>query len=271
MFLPENIDLAYSERYNLSIRLSPDGFSFCIYSPGDPTIFHFQETRLGSKLSFIENIQKLIFDLGFFSQTFNRIVVTVVSNTYTLIPGVYLDKSRVEEIFRFNFHDENGVILMDVAPDNEFVTLFNVNSELHSFLSRHLWNPTFHHHSFLLTELFKSYKGSEIEKRCFVDFHDRFVTIVCFAGQKLLSTNTFQTTDPHNTIYFIASVWEKLSFDQSIDLLFLSGNMDTQKTTIDLLRKLIRRVEEVELNVRVMITQERKNTLPTDIMAELCV
>ena len=72
MFLPENIDLAHSENYNLSIRLTPDGFSFSIYNPSDPSIFYFQETGLSCKLSFIDNIKKVIFDLGFFSQAFNK-------------------------------------------------------------------------------------------------------------------------------------------------------------------------------------------------------
>lgn len=272
MFLPENIDLAYSERYNLSIRLSPNGFSFCIYCPEDPTIFHFQETGIGIKLSYIDNIKKLIFDLGFFSQTFNQVTVTVVSPFYTLVPEIYFDKKRVEEIFRFNFHDTNGIILTDTTPDSEFRTLFNVDEELHSFLSRNLWNPTFHHHSSLLTHLFKSHKDEEKGRCCcFTDFHDKYVTIVCFSGDKLLSTNTFQATDPHNATYFIASVWEKLAFDQSSDRLILSGDLDSQSATVDLLRKLIRRVEQVELNPKVILTEVQRRMLPTDILAALCV
>lgn len=271
MFLPENIDLAYSERYNLSIRLSPNGFSFCIYCPGDPSIFHFQETRLGDKLSYIDNIKKLIFDLGFFSQAFNQVIVTVVSPLYTLIPELYFEKEKIGEIFRFNFHDTNGLILTDSVPENGFKTLFNIDEEVHSFLSRNLWNPTFHHHSSLLTHLFKSYMDDENGKQCFADFHDRYVTIVCFGGNKLLSTNTFQATDPHDATYFIASVWEKLAFDQSTDRLFISGDIESQRTTTNLLKKLIRRVEELELRPEVILTEEQKRSLPTDILASLCV
>ncbi|WP_298652069.1 DUF3822 family protein [uncultured Proteiniphilum sp.] len=271
MFLPENIDLAYSERYNLSIRLSPNGFSFCIYCPGDPTIFHFQETALGGKLSYIDNIKKLIFDLGFFSQAFNQVTVTIVSPFYTLVPEDYFEKKRIEEIFRFNFHDTNGIILTDSTPDSELRTLFNVDEEVHSFLSRNLWNPTFHHHSSRLTHLFKSHRGNENGKCCFADFHDKYVTTVSFSGNKLISTNTFQATDPHDATYFIASVWEKLAFDQSTDRLFISGDIDSQRATVDLLRKLIRRVEQVALNPKVMLTEGQKRTLPTDILADLCV
>ncbi len=271
MFLPENIDLAYSERYNLSIRLSPNGFSFCIYCPGDPAVFHFQKTGLGDKLSYIDNIKKLIFDLGFFSQTFHQVTVTIASPFYTLVPKAFLEKKRIEEVFRFNFHDTNGIVLSESAPENGLHTLFNIDEEVHSFLSRNLWNPTFHHHSSRLTNLFKSYKGDEGGKCCFVDFHDKYVTIVCFEGNKTLSTNTFQATDPYDATYFIASVWEKLTFDQSKDKLFLSGDIDSQTATIDLLKKLIRRVGQVELSPKVILTEEQKRTLPTDILAALCV
>ncbi len=271
MFLPENIDLAYSERYNLSIRLSPNGFSFCIHCPGDTTIFHFQETGLSSKLSYIDNIKKLIFDLGFFSQSFNQVTVTVVSPFYTLVPETYFDKKRIEKLFRFNFHEIKGIILTDSTPGNDIRTLFNIDEGVYSFLSRSLWNPTFHHHSSLLTQLFISQRGDETGKCCFTDFHDNCLTISSFSGDQLLSTNTFQAIDPHDATYFIASVWEKLQFDQSTDRLFLSGEIDSQKATVDLLRKLIRRIEQVELSPKVILTEEQKRTIPTDILATLCV
>ncbi|WP_294080198.1 DUF3822 family protein [Proteiniphilum sp. UBA5384] len=271
MFLPENIDLAYSERYNLSIRLSPNGFSFYIYCPGDPTIFHFQETELSGKLSYIDNIKKLIFDLGFLSQAFNRVKVTVVSPFYTLVPKIYFDKKRIEEIFRFNFHNTEGIVLTDRVADNELQIIFNLDEEVHAFLARSLCNPTFHHHNSLLTALFRSYIGEESGKYCFTDFHDRYVTIVCYAGHKLISTNTFPATDPHDATYFIASIWEKSGFDQSTDKLYLSGDIDSQQTSVELLRKLIRHIGQPELNPKVMLTDEQKKSLPTDILAGLCV
>lgn len=271
MFLPENIDLAYSEKYNLSIRLSPNGFSFCIYCPGDPAIFHFQETGLGGKLSYIDNIKKLIFDLGFFSQTFKQVTVTIISPLYTLLPEPYFEKKRIDEVFRFNFHNTNGIILADSVPGSEFRILFNVDEEIHSFLSRHLWNPTFHHHSSLLLHLFKSRRGDENGKCCFADFHDKYATIVCFSGNELLSINTFQATDPHDATYFIASIWEKLELNQSVDRLYLSGDINSQRITVDLLRKLIRQVEQIELNPQVILTEEQKRSLSTDILAYLCV
>jgi len=31
----------------------------------------------------------------------------------------------------------------------------------------------------------------ENQKTCFIDFHDKSASIICFAGEKLLSVNTF--------------------------------------------------------------------------------
>ncbi|MDR0421988.1 MAG: DUF3822 family protein [Proteiniphilum sp.] len=271
MFLPENIDLAYSERYNLSIRLSPNGFSFCIHSPEDPSVFHFQETGLGSVFSYTDSIKKLIFDHGFFSHTFNRLTVTVVSSLYTLVPDAYFERGRIEEIFRFNFHDTEGFVLTDAVSDRGFRILFNVDEEVYSFLSRNLWNPVFRHHSSLLTHLFGTYGGDERGRCCFADFHDGYVTTVCFSGERLLSVNTFQATDPHEATYFIASVWEKLDFDQSVDRLFLSGEIDSRRSVVDLFEKLIRRVERVVVTPVVTLTEVQNKSLATDMLAVLCV
>jgi len=167
MFLPENIDLAHSEAYDLSIRLTPDGFSFCIYSPDDPTIFHFQETSLGNKLSYVDNIKKLIFDLGFFSQMFHKTTVTTVSPQYTLVPDPFFDRKKVKELFQFNFHEPGGIVLSEVSSKGSYHIVFNVQEEIHAFLLRNLWNPTFHHHITSLLELFEKTPKRRIRRAAF--------------------------------------------------------------------------------------------------------
>lgn len=270
MFLPENIDLAHSERYHLSIRLSPDGFLFSIHCPEDPSVFHFQQTGMGNKLSYVENIKKVIFDMGFFSQTFRQVNVTMVSPTYTFVPNEFYDRRQSQNLFDFNFHNAEGIVLSDFSPEQNVHILFNIDEELHAFLSRNLWNPSFRHHTSLLTRLYDTLSNEASGRNCFVDFHDGFVTLIGFEGRQLLSVNTFQASNPDDSAFFIASVWEKLSFDQSADHLLLSGNYLSQQSTVDLLRKLIRNVEVVQTHPKVILSKEEKQLLPTDIIAGLC-
>ena len=270
MFLPENIDLGHSDEYNLSIRLAPDGFSFYIFSPGDPSVFHFQETSLGNKLSYIDHIKKVIFDLGFFSQVFNKTTVTTVSPQYTLVPDPFFDKKKVKEIFHFNFHEPQGVVLSEASSTGSWHVLFNVQEEVHAFLLRNLWNPVFSHHITPLLRLFGAEQKEEKTKRCFVDFHDHLVSIVCFEDDRLLSANTLSSVNPHDTTYHIASIWEKLKLNQTTDRLCLSGNIEAHKTEVDILKKLIRRVEYIGLHPKVMLSETQRKTLTTDIQAALC-
>ena len=235
MFLPENIDLAYSEKYNLSIRLTPSGFSFCINCPTDPSIFHYQETSLSSSLSYIESIKKLIFDLGFFSQPFNKTTVIVVNNLYTLLPDRFFDKKHAKDIFNFNFHETVGVVLNDNFANEQYHILFNVDEQVHSFLSRHLTNPVFSHQTSFLLHLFEKQPFELEKKRCFLDFHETNISVVCFSEDELLSVNSFEATNYYDTSYFITNIWDKLEFDQTSDLLYISGDAGLHDAVVDTL------------------------------------
>lgn len=271
MFLPENIDLANSENYNLSIRLAPNGFSFCINSPTDPSVFYFQETSIGTKLSYLESIKKFVFDLGIFSNSFNKSRVFVVSKNYTLVPDQYFDRNLTRELFNFNFHATEGVILDDKSLNNEFHIVYNIDEEVHSFLLRHLSYPTLHHHSTCLIHAFENFERDCSEKECFIDFHDEYMTVVCFANNKLLTSNTFAETNTFNISYFVMGIWNKLGFDQNIDKLYLSGNIESQNKVEGELKSLIKNIENIELSPTTALTKELKQKVPTDLIATLCV
>ena len=271
MFLPENIDLAHSEEYNLSIRLTPDGFSFVIHGSNDPSVFHYQGTPLGNRLSPTDHIKKVIFDLGFFSLPFKRTSITVVTPRYTMVPEVFYDRKKAEELFLFNiYREENESVLTDIFREGSCHILFGMEDELHSFLSRNLWNPQFLHHSRPLMQHFRKRAAALDKKCCFVDFHDRSMTIISFSGETLLSANSYPALNSHDTTFFIASVWEKLDLNQSADILFLSGDLASHKPTVEILNKLIRNVERLEINPPVAADQELLLRLPTDLLITLC-
>ena len=270
MFLPENIDLAHSEKYRLSIRVASNEFSFCIYCPNNPAVFHFQETSLGNKLPHVEGVKKLIFDFGFFSQPFKETMVVLVSPQYMLVPDAFFDNKRKQELFDLNFYDTSGAVLSNEWKAGNCHILYNIDETLHSFLSRHLWNPTLQHQVVPLLDFFHHYEADCGKNRCFVDFqhHDKSIVVVCFSAEnKLLSANTFPTTGAHDVSYFVASVWEKWGFDQSEDRLYFSGNGDWYEP--DILNKLIRNVETVELRSKVLMDVKQKKAIPTDVLVAI--
>src|SRR5690554_1002094 len=269
MFLPENINLAHSESYDLSIRLTPDGFSFYIFSADDPSVFHYQETGMGSKFSYTENIKRLIFDLGFFSQPFNCTKVTVVSPGYTLVPTAFFDKKRTRELLQYNFHAMDGRVLDNAVSPGGYHIVYQMDEEVHSFLSRNLWNPSFQHHAATLLPLFSNHASDRNDQSYFIDFHDGYVSVACFKQKELLSFNMFPATHPRDTLYYITNVLEKGNFDQSADAFFIMGHPTQQQSVIKELTKIISQVEHIQLKPKVSITEEQQHSLSTDILATL--
>ena len=261
MFLPENIDLAQSEKYILSIRLTPDGFSFCIFPPADRSVFHFQETSFSKNLSLIENIKKTFFEVNFFSQPFQKTLVTIVSPRYTTVPDLYFDKKKVKDIFEFNFHGESGRVLDNYIADGSYHVLFDMDEMVYSFLSRNLWNPSFFNYNAHLLPYFLNYAAEAGQKRCFVNFHDEMISVICFSDKKLLSANTYPNKDKFDALYNIVNVWEKQSLDQNSDLLILTGSLPDNKESIDTLKKLIKNVKTLNLGI-----PENYSHIPTDML-----
>lgn len=271
MFLPENIDLAHSEKYMLSIRLLPNGFSFCIYLPGDPEVFFFKETSFGSRLSYLESVKKMVFDLGFLSQVFRKTEVVVVSDRFTLVPAPLFEAKEAKEVFRFNFLCEGDEdILHNWLCDGTLSLIFGLDEELHAFLLRSLWNPVFTHEMGRLIPFFMAHGKDHGRKRCYVDFQDAMAAVVCFDGDKLLSANVFSYRDASDALFYIVGVWEKHGFDQMADFLYLSGATENPRHSVDVLRKLIKNVRDTDFEMETIAAGQDVSTSPTDLKIELC-
>lgn len=269
MILPHHIDLAQSQKYDLSIRLTPNGFSFSIFSSTNRSIFFFKDIDFNNNLSFVENVKKIFFEVNLFTQHYRKIHVTVVSPFYTLVPKQFFETANAVDFFSFNINNNQEQVLHNQSQPDSFHLVYNLNKELYSFLHRNLWNPTFTLFTNHLVDFFKTYRSDTTSKRCFADFHDNMITIICFDAEQLLSANTFEVKDTFDALYNLVNIWEKLPLNQNRDLLFLSGSLNEHTESINILKQLIRHVEKVEINNKAQHLNYTQ-PLPTDILLKLC-
>lgn len=265
MFLPDNIDLAQSEKYSLSIRLSPNGFSFLILSSADKSIYYYKESIFSNNLSAIDNIKKIFFESNLFTHPFKSISVIVVSPRYTFVPEEFFDNSSVSEYFNFNIFGENGKIISNYIENNDLNIVFDMNEEIYSFLFRSLWNPSFFSFTSQLIPFFSSY-GDSTKRRCFTVFHDDMITVLCFDAKKLLSANTIAISNKSDIMYHIVNIWDKHSLDQNNDFLYISGDVEENWDSVNTLKQLIKNV--VDTVIPVHSSKTNKN-IPTDILLKL--
>ncbi len=267
MFLPEHIDLTQSEKYNLSIRLTPDGFSFLIFLPEDKSVYFYNESSFNKNLSAIENIKKAFFETNLFTHQFREIFISVVSKKYTIVPKEFFQKKNITSFFNYNISSErDSKVLYNNVANREYNIIYGLDEEIYSFLFRNLWNPTFKIFSASLIEHYVEY-GEKDKKRSFVFFNDNLTTVICFNGSELLSANTFESSDKDNITFHIINIWDKHPFDQNNDYLYYYGvprDITNNLETLDILKQLIRNVEEVKLD-----TQIDNYNIPIDLLKEI--
>ncbi len=269
MFLPENIDFAFSEKYDLSIRLTPSGFSFIITEPQDPSIFFFQEIPLGKRLSYIDSIKKLIFDYTFFSNSFHKVNIICADTEFTLIPEKFFERKSAEEYYKFNIHKLQPMhVLAQSVPDLQLHILFGINKDLQNFLTRNLINPIFSHSIGYHLNFYNRKVQRQITKNCYIDINDDILTIICKDKEALLSTNQFKIIRSMDCLYYFAGIWEKLQFDQLNDMLYVTPNCTHYPDVMESIRQLIQNVHVIDIKTKVEMDSEDK--IPTEFKLLLC-
>lgn len=246
MFLPETIDLGQSEKYILSIRITSSGFMFSIHEPGVAKNYCLRTTSFSADTSVLNNIQRIVFDLNFLTQEFAQTNIILVSFNYNIVPSRYFDSKKKAELHNFTQIEKSEQILSCANEQQKCTTLFGIDKDLYSFLSRSLYNPKFYHHTHLLIDLLKS-KGNEINLHSimYLNFHENILDIICFSRSKLVHCLTYENELPANQIYYILKLWEQAGMNQTSDLLYISGQADGE--LINTLQEYIKHIRTLNI------------------------
>lgn len=266
MFLPESIDLGQSEKYILSIRIKPDRFMFSIHEPGFERNYCLRETTFSATDNILNNIQRTIFDLNFLTQEFKQTNVILVSRDYELVPATYFQSKHRTTLYNLAHTKKASHLLSALLDKQDIVTLYNTDKEVYEFLSRNLWNPQFHHHSFLMNKLLEN-KGNAlgITSKMYLNFHDEVMDVFCYSGAKLLHSLTFEGEPASNQLYYILNLWDKCGFDQMKDYMYIIGQPETKLVLY--LQEYINNVERMNAPSEVYLWNDEAQKAPLDLLS----
>lgn len=266
MFLPENIDLANASKYILTIRISPDTFSFLVQDSEIYSNYTYQQTSFSGGMSLLDNIQRIIFDNNFLTDAFLQINVVIASSNYSIIPNEFYNSKTSKDLYKFTHLDKNEQLLKCEQHQSGFVTLFGLNNDVYSFLVRSLCSPRFYHHSSLVSSYFQSKAPIAGCKSLFINLHSKFSDIICFDEQQnLLQSLCYNNEDERNIAYYALNVWEKYNFDQQTDALFVYG-IPLNADMISNIERFVQDVEASGFENQITDFDERAKTVPLDIL-----
>lgn len=265
--ISDKLTVHNSEKYVLSIRLWPGGFSFYGYDPSESESLFYRETEFDRTKPYISSLKEFFFENEFLSYTYKRTNVICVSPQYTLVPGDAFYEKEKERLLSFSFSSPDSRCLNNLLKEEQAEVVFGLDEELYEFCSRSLINPRFIHHITPLLALWKKQSRLRLPHQLFVVLHRKIMDVVCFGQGSLLFANSFEFEDSGDILYYILYVWKQLGLDQRKDQLQISGDTALRTNVTNTLQNYVQFVGLQEIPSEAYLLGAEIAQAPMDLIA----
>ncbi len=236
-----------SKNYNLSIRISLDGFSFCIYDNVRGKFlglasWNFQELNNFMSLNLL--LQEFLPEIDWLHHSFNKISILFDTPKSTLVPYVLFKSGREEQYLRFNHYVSHlNVIKHDYLPLLDAENIWAVEGAVYEIVSGFFPAANFHHYSSPLIEsLLLQNKNRGNEENVFVNVGVRKFDIVVLKGNTMLLHNSFPYKTRQDFMYFLGYVLEFLELNPEKVEVTLLGEIEKNSALYEIAYKYVRNI-----------------------------
>ncbi len=241
-----------SFKRNLSIQLSLDGFSFCVYTSHSNEILHFDsfkfenEQRI-SPYRHLELIETIFNSENSLNDSFNLVNVIHFNNLVAQVPKAIFNKNNLADYLKYTVKVlENDFITYDELPSSEIVNVYIPFVNINNFIFDKFGAFNYRHSSSVLINKLINQNKQISNTLCFVHVVDSSFEIVVLKNNKLLLYNNFSFKTKEDFIYYILFVAEQLHLNPEEFELYLLGDIEKESELFSITYKYIRNVKFYE-------------------------
>lgn len=245
------LEVKASKYYRLSIQLSQDGFSFCIYDNSRDKYsgiasWDFQEITNSYALHNL--LKDFLPQNEWLNQSYEKTAIIFESPVSTLVPEALFQKEHCNDYLKFNHHlDPSQKIKHDYLPLLDAENIWAIPQNVFDLLSGAF--PTakiYHHASALIETILLQNKNQGADESVFVNVRKNWFDIVVLKGNNLLLYNAFKYRTKEDFIYFLIYVLEQLSLNpEEIDVT-LMGEILRISSVYEITYKYVRKINFVQ-------------------------
>ncbi|UMB60868.1 DUF3822 family protein [Lutibacter sp. A80] len=244
----KSIDFKNLEENHLSIQLSLDGFSFCVYNKLNSCVAVFQRHQFintnPTPFEHLNLVKRLFNQEELLQIKYNSVSVTHHNNLITQVPLPFFNKNNLKHYLQNTIKVlDNDYITFDEIDNSEIINVYIPFVNINNFLIDKYGSFIFKHSSTILIEtLLKTYKNSN-EDYCFVNVSNFSFEIVVLKNKKLELYNfhTFKTKE--DFIYYILFTAEQLNLNPEEFKLILLGDIEKESELYTILYQYIRNID----------------------------
>ncbi len=203
-----------AELSELSIQVSPDGFSFCVLSPHHQLkAFHhypFKDVVLFDDL--LAQVEEVLEWDELLKKPAENVRIIHTGRNSTILPNDFIKPESLKKILNFNQPiDELDEIHLNKIDSTELSLVFSVHHYITSLFTKRFENISYFNQATPLLNhaLKKDNKGTEV----FIQLNKEFFDIVVMKSGELKLYNSFLYVNSTDLIYFILYACKQLNVD----------------------------------------------------------
>lgn len=268
--IPDTLTVNSSERYILSIRISPDGFSFSGTIPSKSDSFFYRQITFDRSKDYATLLKEAFFAEECLTWAYKAVNIFCFTSNYLFVPETFYDEDKKHELMQYAFLSPTQKCLSDTLDSGQGKTLFGIDQDVYEFLVRSFVNPKFIHHMTLPFGIWKQQSDLSFSNQMYVILNKKTIDIACFKRGEPVFFNAFEYTNSDDILYFILCAWRQTGLDQLKDKLYIFGETDSKKLLITSLQNYIHYVSEMELPADVYLRNKEILQAPYDIILSVC-
>lgn len=243
---------------SLSIRLSSDGLSFCIYAPATAEPLTYKERPLKPTISLAANIKDALQHEPLLQEDYQRVNILVSTPQFTVLPARDFNRDQVDSLYRFVFPDDTqSHVSYNLLRRAGIAILFGLDRHAHQLLLGDYPRARFYAAASTLTEHFSTLATAPgaVQHTLFAYLHEGAIargvgqqaqelTLYAFEQGRTLLINSYAVHGLGDCQYYLLGVWRGLGFDQVNDALCIIDDNPTNAPNLlaDKLRYFLHRV-----------------------------
>lgn len=235
--IEKSFDSTQCEKYILSIRCSPDGFSFCVFDPESQQVKAYFHKELNTHTIFhLKNeINQVLHHEPIVKQDFNRTVVSYSASVECFSPIALVSEKYFEKVFDLTHpqHPENTILHHSIQAAGLALS-FSFPILLKEFFEIHFPNVSYFPHGLLLAK--QALKNNAKGLLLWIDrFGHKAFLMVSFARQ-IQFLNSYFVKDETDLLYFTLSIARLFPSEKPVEVAF-SGELEPKSDYFQQLKR----------------------------------
>ena len=237
-----NINNQTNQKARLVIRLSHDALSFSVADTASEQKIVYAPFIVRSGVSMAANMRDAFANEELLQKEFQRALVLIDTPVLT-VPVEEFFEENIDAMFNYTFSShQSDIKLYNVLSDLNSVAVFPINKDLKQVIDEHFAEVKY---ITLCTPVWKhlhkrSFTG--MRNKLYGYFHDGKMELFSFNKNRFKFSNSFETGNAHDAIYFMLNVWKQLGLDNAKDELHIVGNVPERDWLAENLKRYLQKV-----------------------------